>query len=152
MSYHEEDNNAGKVLLAALAGAGAGIIAGMLLAPDKGSATRENWKGVATKYSGQLGEQASKIGADLEAKFKEYAGKLEDMGLTGVGSALSMKGDWNTIKGNLKQQYAQLTDEDLDYAEGKGDELVGRLQDKLGKGKSEITKMLNVAHIQHDRS
>lgn len=143
MSYHEEENNAGKVLLAALAGAGAGIIAGMLLAPDKGSATRENWKGVATKYSGQLGEQASKIGADLEAKFKEYAGKLEDMGLTGAGSALSIKGDWNTIKGNLKQQYAQLTDEDLDYAEGKGDELVGRLQDKLGKGKSEITKMLN---------
>jgi len=143
MSYHEEDNNAGKILLAALAGAGAGIIAGMLLAPDKGSATRENWKGAATRYSGQLGEQASKIGSDLEAKFKEYAGKLEDLGVTLPGSSLAMKGDWNTIKGSLKQQYAQLTDEDLDYAEGKGDELVGRLQTKLGKGKSEITKMLN---------
>ena len=143
MSYHEEDNNAGKILLAALAGAGAGIIAGMLLAPDKGSATRENWKGAATKYSGQLGDQATKIGSDLEAKFKEYAGKLEDLGLTGAGSSLTMKGDWNTIKGSLKQEYAQLTDEDLDYTEGKGDELIGRLQTKLGKGKAEITKMLN---------
>ncbi|WP_071885987.1 YtxH domain-containing protein [Hymenobacter sedentarius] len=143
MSYQEEDNNAGKILLAALAGAGAGIIAGMLLAPDKGTATRENWKGVASKYSGQLGEQATKIGSDLEAKFKEYAGKLEDLGLTGAGSSLKLKGDWNDIKGKLKQQYAQLTDEDLTYTEGQGDELVGRLQSKLGKGKSEITKMLN---------
>ena len=143
MSYHEEDNNAGKILLAVLAGAGAGIIAGMLLAPDKGSATRENWKGVASKYSGQLGEQATKIGSDLEAKFKEYAGKLEDLGLTGVGSSLNIKGEWNELKGKLKQQYAHLTDDDLAYTEGKGDELVGRLQDKLGKGKSEVTKMLN---------
>ncbi len=143
MSYHEEDNNAGKILLAALAGAGAGIIAGMLLAPDKGSATRENWKGVASKYSGQLGEQASKLGTDLETKFKEYAGKLEDMGVTLPGVSLKMKGSWDEIKGKLKQQYAQLTDEDLTYAEGKGDELVGKLQDKLGKGKAEVTKMLN---------
>ena len=143
MSYHEEENNAGKVLLAALAGAGAGIIAGMLLAPDKGSATCENWKGVATKYSGQLGEQASKLGSDLEAKFKEYAGKLEDLGITGAGSSLNLKGEWNEIKGKLKQQYAHLTDEDLTYTEGKGDELVGKLQDKLGKGKAEVTKMLN---------
>ena len=143
MSYHEEDNNAGKILLAALAGAGAGIIAGMLMAPDKGSATRENWKGVASKYSGQLGEQATKIGSDLEAKFKEYAGKLEDLGITGAGSSLNLKGEWNEIKGKLKQQYAHLTDEDLAYTEGKSDELVGKLQDKLGKGKSEVTKMLN---------
>ena len=143
MSYHEEDNNAGKILLAALAGAGAGIIAGMLLAPDKGTATRENWKGVASKYSGQLGEQATKIGSDLEAKFKEYAGKLEDLGLTGAGSSLKLKGSWDDAKGKLKAQYAQLTDEDLTYAEGQGDQLIGRLQEKLGKGKSEITKMLN---------
>lgn len=143
MPYYEEENNSGKILLAALAGAGAGIIAGMLLAPDKGSATLENWKGAAAKYSGSLGEQASKLGSDLEAKFKEYSGKLEEMGLTGAGSSLNLKGNWDMIKGKLKQEYAHLTDEDLEYADGKGDELVGRLQDKLGKGKSEITKMLN---------
>ena len=143
MSYQEEDNNAGKILLAALAGAGAGIIAGMLLAPEKGTATRENWKGVASKYSGQLGEQASKLGTDLEAKFQEYAGKLEDLGVTLPGASLKMKGNWDEAKGKLKEQYGQLTDEDLTYAEGQGDQLFGRLQEKLGKGKAEITKMLN---------
>ena len=143
MSYQEEDNNAGKILLAALAGAGAGIIAGILLAPEKGTATRENWKGAASKYSGQLGEQATKLGSDLEAKFKEYAGKLEDLGVTLPGASLKMKGNWDEAKGKLKEQYGQLTDEDLTYAEGQGDQLIGRLQEKLGKGKAEITKMLN---------
>ncbi|WP_345113295.1 YtxH domain-containing protein [Hymenobacter algoricola] len=142
MSYHEEDNS-GKILLAVLAGAGAGIIAGMLMAPDKGAATRESLKNAATKYSGTLGEQLSKYGEELDTKFKGYVSKLEDMGVTMPGSSLNMKGDWNESKGKLKQQYAQLTDEDLTYADGKGDELVGRLQTKLGKAKSEVVKMLN---------
>lgn len=143
MSYREEDNNAGKILIAALAGAGAGIIAGMLLAPDKGTATLENWKGAAKGYSNQLGDQFNKYSADLETKFKGLSDKLEDMGVLGAGGSLNIKGNWDDIKGKLKQQYAQLTDEDLTYAEGKGDELVGKLQDKLGKGKAEITKMIN---------
>ena len=63
--------------------------------------------------------------------------------MTLPGASLKMKGTWDEVKGKLKQQYAQLTDEDLTYADGKGDELVGKLQDKLGKGKAEITKMLN---------
>ncbi|MFD2786078.1 CsbD family protein [Hymenobacter rubripertinctus] len=142
MSYHEEDNS-GKILLAALAGAGAGIIAGMLMAPDKGKATRDKIGSVATKYSGQVGEQLSKYGEELDSKFKGYIEKLEDMGLTGSGVGLKIKGDWDMAKGKLKQQYAQLTDEDLQYAEGQSDELVGRLQNKLGKAKSEIVKMLN---------
>lgn len=142
MSYHEEDNS-GKILLAALAGAGAGIIAGLLMAPDKGKATREKIGSAATKYSGQLGEQLSKYGEDLDSKFKGYIEKLEDLGITGAGSKLKLKGSWDEAKGKLKQQYAQLTDEDLDYADGKGDELVGRLQNKLGKAKHEVVKMLN---------
>lgn len=142
MSYHEEDNS-GKILLAALAGAGAGIIAGLLMAPDKGKATREKIGSAATKYSGQLGEQLSKYGEDLDSKFKGYIEKLEDLGLSGSGAKLKLQGDWDTAKGKLKQQYAQLTDEDLEYAEGKSDELVGRLQNKLGKAKGEIVKMLN---------
>jgi len=143
MSYREEDNNAGKILLAALAGASAGIIAGILLAPDKGSATLENWKDTAKGYGTQLGDQFNKYSTDLETKFKGLSDKLEDFGILGAGGALNIGGNWDEIKGKLKQQYAQLTDEDLTYAEGKGDELIGKLQDKLGKGKSEITKMIN---------
>jgi uncharacterized protein YjbJ (UPF0337 family) len=142
MSYQQEDNS-GKILLAVLAGASAGIIAGLLMAPDKGTATRGNLKNAAAKYSGQLGEQLSKYGEQLDSQFKGYVEKLEDMGITGSGSSLKLKGDWNESKGKLRQQYAQLTDEDLQYAEGQEEDLVGRLQQKLGKGKREITKMLN---------
>ncbi len=48
-------------------------------------------------------------------------------------TTLELKGDWNKIKGILKQKYAQLTDDDLLYTEGKADELLGRLQQRTGK-------------------
>jgi uncharacterized protein YjbJ (UPF0337 family) len=51
---------------------------------------------------------------------------------------LTAKGTWNEIKGKLKQKYGDLTDDDLAFAEGKEDELYGRLQKKLGKTKEEI--------------
>ncbi|CAN5484964.1 CsbD family protein [soil metagenome] len=54
-----------------------------------------------------------------------------------------IKGNWNEIKGKLKQKYADLTDDDLTYAEGKEDELYGRLQQKLGKTKDEVKSEIN---------
>lgn len=56
---------------------------------------------------------------------------------------LRIKGNWNQIKGKLKQQYADLTDDDLTYAEGKEDELLGRLQEKTGKTKDELRDQIN---------
>ena len=53
---------------------------------------------------------------------------------------LKMRGSWNEVKGKLKQKYADLTDDDLMFAEGKEDELFGRLQKRLGKSKEEIRK------------
>ncbi len=53
---------------------------------------------------------------------------------------LQMKGNWNQIKGKLKQKYGELTDDDLTFAEGKDDELLGRLQQRLGKSKDEIRR------------
>jgi uncharacterized protein YjbJ (UPF0337 family) len=53
---------------------------------------------------------------------------------------LKMRGSWNEVKGKLKQKYADLTDDDLMYAEGKEDELFGRLQKRLGKSKEELKK------------
>ncbi|MBN7816460.1 CsbD family protein [Algoriphagus pacificus] len=49
-----------------------------------------------------------------------------------------LKGNWNILKGKLKQKYGDLTDQDLTYAEGKEDELWGRIQKKVGKTKEEI--------------
>jgi uncharacterized protein YjbJ (UPF0337 family) len=56
---------------------------------------------------------------------------------------LLFKGSWNEVKGKLKQTYGQLTDDDLIFAEGKDDELIGRLQKKLGKSKEEIREMIS---------
>ena len=53
---------------------------------------------------------------------------------------LEIKGSWNEIKGKLKQKYADLTDDDLTFAEGKDDELLGRLQKKLGRTKDDLRK------------
>lgn len=53
-----------------------------------------------------------------------------------------LNGEWNTIKGKLKQKFSTLTDDDLLMVEGKKDELYGRLQVKLGKSKEEIRKLI----------
>jgi uncharacterized protein YjbJ (UPF0337 family) len=51
---------------------------------------------------------------------------------------LKVSGNWNEVKGKIKQKYANLTDDDLLYEEGKDDELVGRIQKKTGVAKEEI--------------
>ncbi|HEY9116958.1 MAG TPA: CsbD family protein [Roseivirga sp.] len=54
-----------------------------------------------------------------------------------------LKGNWNIVKGKLKQNYAELTDDDLTYSEGQEDELLGRIQRKTGKAKSEIQDFID---------
>jgi len=51
---------------------------------------------------------------------------------------LQFKGSWNEIKGKLKQKYGQLTDDDLAFADGKEDELLGRLQKRVGRTKDQL--------------
>lgn len=53
------------------------------------------------------------------------------------------KGKWNQVKGKMKQAYADLTDDDLKYAEGKSEELLGRLQEKTGKTKEELKDQID---------
>ncbi len=53
-----------------------------------------------------------------------------------------LKGNWNEQKGKLMQQFATLTDNDLMFDNGKQEEMLGRLQIKLGKTKEEIHKII----------
>lgn len=53
-----------------------------------------------------------------------------------------LKGNWNELKGKLKQKFAVLTDNDLMYTLGKKDEMLGRIQIKIGKSKEELDKIL----------
>ena len=58
-------------------------------------------------------------------------------------STLTVKGNWNIAKGKLKQKFAQLTDDDLQFAEGKEDELIGRIQKRTGQAREKIEVAVN---------
>lgn len=121
------DNN--KIILAMLAGASAGIIAGLLMATESGADFRRS-----------IGRAARRIGDDLDNTVKDYMNRI---GGGALGSdSLTMKGSWDEVKGRLKKRYSDLTDDDLVYAEGGADQLVGNLQRKLGMSSREIREML----------
>lgn len=56
---------------------------------------------------------------------------------------LKLKGSWNELKGKMKQAYADLTDEDLTYEDGKDDEFIGKLQQKTGKTKEDLKNWID---------
>lgn len=57
--------------------------------------------------------------------------------------ALDLKGKWSELKGKALQQYANLTEDDVAYEEGQDEQLLGRLQQKLGKSREELITWLN---------
>jgi uncharacterized protein YjbJ (UPF0337 family) len=57
-------------------------------------------------------------------------------------TTLEIKGDWNITKGKLKKKWANLTDDDLRYAEGQNDELVGRIQKRTGQTREAVEKAI----------
>ncbi|WP_187260950.1 CsbD family protein [Pontibacter beigongshangensis] len=126
------NDDKGKILLATAAGLGLGIVTGILMAPDNGQTTR-----------GSLKRTLTKAGDDIERTVKRWMDSLERNKVTGAGSSLTMRGSWDDVKGQLKQNYADLTDDDLTYIEGKEDELFGRLQRKLGKTKDDIVRLIS---------
>jgi uncharacterized protein YjbJ (UPF0337 family) len=60
-------------------------------------------------------------------------------------NTLEIKGDWNITKGKLKQKWAKLTDDDLQYVEGKHDELYGRIQKRTGETREAVEKAVKEA-------
>ena len=54
-----------------------------------------------------------------------------------------LRGSWMETKGKLKQQYANLTDDDLKYEEGKEDELLGKIEKKTGQAKDRIKEWID---------
>ncbi|SEJ73619.1 Uncharacterized conserved protein YjbJ, UPF0337 family [Cyclobacterium xiamenense] len=59
-----------------------------------------------------------------------------------MSNQLKLKGNWNELKGKLKAKYGELTDDDLTYAEGQEDQLIGKLQQKTGVAKEELKEMI----------
>lgn len=73
-------------------------------------------------------------------RVRQRCGQRPAQPRTGCMTKLELKGNWNEVKGKLKQKYGQLTDDDLTFADGKEDELLGRLQQRLGKDKEAIRR------------
>lgn len=57
-------------------------------------------------------------------------------------NSTELKGNWHEQKGKLKQKFSELTDNDLTYLEGKKEEMLGKLEIKLGKTKEELEKLI----------
>jgi uncharacterized protein YjbJ (UPF0337 family) len=90
---------------------------------------------IVTNWTAQNASQRMTFGvADGSSTATEGSSSDTSFAMT----KLELKGSWNEIKGKLKQKYADLTDDDLTFSEGKDDELLGRLQQKLGRTKEEI--------------
>jgi uncharacterized protein YjbJ (UPF0337 family) len=62
-----------------------------------------------------------------------------------IMTKLEIKGDWNITKGVLKQKWAKLTDDDLQYVEGKHDEMIGRIQKRTGESREAVEKAIKDA-------
>lgn len=54
-----------------------------------------------------------------------------------------VRGNWNIVKGKLKQEYGDLTDNDLVYQEGREDEFLGNLEKKTGQTKDNLKKFID---------
>ena len=61
---------------------------------------------------------------------------------------LEMQGEWNIVKGRLKQKFGRLTDSDLRYTQGQEDELIGRIQKRLGETRAEVERLLRICQKQ----
>ena len=132
MNNTNQDN--GKILLASLAGLGAGIIAGVLLAPEDGRAARESVRQSLTEAGDEINHTLKRWTANLKARTGQGQGADDE---------IVMHGSWEDIKAQLRNNYDDLTDEDLDYQHGGESELFGRLQRKLGKTKDEIVHLIS---------
>lgn len=73
----------------------------------------------------------------------EYFSQLTKKIKETIMDKLQFRGSWKEAKGRLKEEYGELTDDDLQYSEGQEDQLVGRLQQKLGKSKDEVRKIIS---------
>jgi len=54
-----------------------------------------------------------------------------------------IRGQWNTLKGQVKEKWGQLTDDDLRMAEGNVDQLIGRIQQRTGEARKNIEQYLD---------
>ncbi|NKI88855.1 uncharacterized protein YjbJ (UPF0337 family) [Hymenobacter sp. 1B] len=88
-------------------------------------------EGKQDEWFGRLQEKTGETIDDIKNWFSNTTNDAS-AAATGNSTELKARGDWNQIKGQAKQKWGNLTDNDLDYEDGKQDEWYGRLQEKTG--------------------
>lgn len=127
-----------KILIATLAGIGLGVAAGVLLAPKNGRDARE-----------ELMRQLNKASDEVNSSVKRWTANLKNKRRKNVGTEpqeeydFEMHGSWEDVKRQLRQNYDEITEEDLAYEKGRENEMLDRLQARIGKTRDEIKRMLN---------
>lgn len=57
---------------------------------------------------------------------------------------MKWEGRWDQLKGKVQQTWGDVTNDDLDVAEGNYDELIGKIKERTGESREEIEKKINV--------
>lgn len=63
--------------------------------------------------------------------------------MTDDASRTKWEGRWDQLKGKAKQTWGDLTDDDLDVAEGDYQELIGRIKERTGESAEEVERRLD---------
>jgi gas vesicle protein len=100
MNKRNKDNE--KILLASLAGISAGIVAGLLLAPEDGRSSRENVKQSLNDAGDEINRTIKRWTANIKAKYGQGKANEDD--------ELVMQGSWDDVKGQLKKNYDDITE------------------------------------------
>jgi gas vesicle protein len=135
---NEINKDSDKILIATLAGIGVGVAAGVLLAPKNGRDTREEVMHQLNRASDEVNSSVRRWTSSLKGKQTHKAGTPphEEYDLV-------MHGSWEDVRSQLRQNYTELTEEDLSYEKGREDELLERLQTRMGKTRDEIKRLLS---------
>ncbi len=127
------DSNSTKVLGMLVAGAATGAAIGLLLAPDKGSETREKLYKKSNEVAGDLEKRLEEINKGIKNQIDTSRKELADM---------MENGNWYQMRGKVKKNLSTLTGSSLLFAKGKKDEMLSKLSSKVGKSKEEIEDIL----------
>lgn len=128
------ETNSNKTLGMLLIGAATGAAVGLLMAPNKGTETREF-----------LYKKGNKVADDLEKRFEDVSKGIK----TQIDNSrkelaeMAENGNWLQLKGKVKQKLSVLAGDNMLYAEGKKDEMLDKLGSKLGKSKKEIEDIIS---------
>ena len=55
----------------------------------------------------------------------------------------TLKGQWTQLKGQIREQWGKLTNDDLDQIQGRSEQLIGRIQERYGVARDEAERQVD---------